>query len=253
MNARTAETLLRCHRPEKPADSRMQKALRWAEGDPEARQRLKDQMEFDQQAIEAIHFIKPPENLRQKLTTLAARPRSEPPGLRKQLINPAVLSALAGVAVIVGIIAFLVIDHIERFPGRDAVERMIPAPGKMTGLEFEEVSTTANQLGDWLYMRGYEGYEVPKEIATLPVIYSRVFRLDGKAIAQFAMERHESLVYEFHASDFGVELPQDGDWRLLVQDECTAAIRQHGDHCFMILLRGSKSEMSDFLKSLPPK
>jgi hypothetical protein len=251
MNAKTAETLLRCHRAEKPADSRMQKALRWTQGDPEARQRLKDQMDFDQQVVEAIHFIKPPENLRQKLSALGVRPRAEQPGLRKQMINPAVLSALAGVALIVGIIAFFVLDHMERFPGRESVERMIPAPGKLTGLEFEAVSTTTNELGDWLYMHGYEGYEVPKEISTLPVIYSRVFRLDGKAIAQFAMDRHDSLVYEFHASDFGVALPQDGDWRLLAQDEWTAAIRQHGDHCFMILLRGSKSEMNEFLKSLP--
>jgi hypothetical protein len=253
MNAHTAETLLRCHRAEKPPDARMQKALRWAEGDPEARERLKDQMDFDKQVLEAIHFIKPPENLRQRLNALGARPRAEQPGLRKQIINPAVLSALVGVAVIVGIIAFFVLDHVERFPGRESVERMIPAPGKMTGLEFDAVSTTTDLLGDWLYMHGYEGYEVPKEISSLPVIYSRVFRLDGKAIAQFAMERHDSLVYEFHASDFGVELPQDGDWRLLVQDDWAAAIRQHGDHCYMILLRGGKSDMKDFLKSLPKK
>jgi len=253
MNAHTAETLLRCHRAEKPVDARMQKALRWAERDPEARQKLKDQMAFDQQVVEAIHFIKPPENLRQKLAALGARPSVERPGLTKQMINPAVLSALAGVAVIVGIIAFFVFDHMQKFPGRESVERMIPTPGKMTGPEFESVSTTANELGDWFYIHGYEGYEVPPEIASTPVIYSRVFRMDGKPIAQFAMERHESLVFEFHASDFGVELPQDGDWRLLVQDEWTAAIRQHGDHCVMVLLRGSKSEMNDFLKSLPKK
>ena len=253
MNAHTAETLLRCHRAEKPTDSRMQKALRWAEGDPEARQRLKDQMDFDRQVVEAIHFIKPPEDLRQKLSALGSKPRANQPGLRKQMIDPAVLSALVGVVVIAGIILFFVIDHMEKFPGRESVERMIPAPGKMTGLEFEPVSTTTNQLGDWLYMHGYEGYEVPGEISSLPVIASRVYRLDGKAIAQFAMERHDSLVYEFHASDFGVQLPQDGDWRVLEQDDWAAAIRQHGDHCFMILLRGSKSEMNDFLKSLPKK
>jgi hypothetical protein len=253
MNAHTAETLLRCHRAEKPADSRMQKAIRWAESDPETRQKLKEQMDFDQQVVEAIHFIKPPEDLRQKLTALGSKPSAGRHGLRKRMIDPAVLSALVGVAVIVGIIAFFVLDHMAKFPGRESVERMIPTPGKMTGLEFEPVTTTTNQLGDWLYMRGYEGYEVPPEIAALSVIASRVFRLDGKPIAQFAMERHDSLVYEFHASDFGVQLPQDGDWRFLDQDDWIAAIRQHGDHCVMILLRGTKSEMKDFLKSLPNK
>jgi hypothetical protein len=253
MNAHTAETLLRFHRAKKQADAKMQKALRWAEGEPEAKQRLKDQMDFDQSVIDAIHFIKPPEDLRQKLNALGARPHGEKPGLRKQIINPAVLSALTGVMVIVGIVAFFVFDHMERFPGRESVERMIPARGRMTGLEFEPVSTTTNDLGDWLYMRGYEGYDVPKEISSLPVIFSRVFKLDGKAIAQFIMDRHDSVVYEFHASDFGVRLPQDGDWRLLDQDDWTAAIRQHGDHCYMILLRGTKAEMSDFLKTLPRK
>ena len=50
-----------------------EKAVRVAEGDPALRKRLSDQMEFDEQIVDVIHFIKPPENLRQKLSEEAER------------------------------------------------------------------------------------------------------------------------------------------------------------------------------------
>jgi len=253
MNTHDAEMLLRCHRAGREPDSRLQKALRVAEENPELAKMLGAQMEFDAQIVEAIHYIIPPEDLREKLGALSEASGSGKRGLRSQMSSPAVLAALAGVLLFVGVIVFLVMDSMANFTGREAIERMLDGTTKMNGTEFESVTTTTAQLGDWFYMRGYEGYEMPPELAALPVIGSRVFRQDGKPVAQFVVEKHDSVVFEFHATDFGVQLPADGDWQVLEQGGWAAAVRLHDDRCYMIAFRGAKAEMQTFLKTLPKK
>jgi len=258
VKADVAETLLRCYRTGKKINSKMEKAVRVAEEDAELKKVLAAQMEFDQQLIDVIHFIKPPDNLRQKLSDLSLKPRTEKTRLRKQVINPAVLTALLGVVVILGIVVFFVMERMEKFPGRDAVESMLSGSGKLNGTEFEQVSTTTGQLGDWFYMRGYDGFEAPSDLGALPVIGSRVFRIDGRTVAQFAIgDTQESgmrcLVFEFHASEFGVQLPEEERWKIISEDTWVGAIRQRGDHCFLVARRGTKAEMEEFLKTLPSK
>ena len=256
MKADTAETLLRYYRPGKRADSKMEKALRVAEENPELKQILSAQLEFDEQIVDVIHFIKPPENLRQKLNDLSVKPRAEKKRLHKQVINPAVVTALCGVLVMLGIIVFFVMERLEKFPGREAVEGMLSNASKMNGHELEEVTSTSGQLGDWFYMRGYDGFESPQDLAGLPVIGSRVFRIDGRTVAQFAVgtaDEMKCLVLQFHASEFGVQLPKENEWKVLTEGEWAGALRQHGDHCVLIARRGNKEEMEEFLKTLVQK
>ena len=251
MNTTEAATLLLCHRAGREPEGRVQKAVRVAEGDAELGKTLRDQMEFDAQIVEAIHSVVPPEDLREKLGALNEASGAGKRGLRSQMSSPAMLSALAGVLLFVAVVIFLVLENMKDFAGREEVQHMLDATTKMNGMEFEAVTTTTTQLGDWFYMRGYEGYEVPPELAALPVIGSRVFRQDGKPVAQFVVEKHDSVVFEFHAADFGVKLPADGEWQVLEQGGWAAAIRQHGDHCFMIAFRGVEADMRAFLQTLP--
>ena len=253
MNAESAETLLRCFRPGQTAEGRMQKAMKIAEQDPDLQKKFREQVAFDQEIIDVIHYITPPENLGKKLTDLGAQPRAEKNGLRRQMINPAVLTAIMGAICLLGVIGFLVKERMEKFPGRETVEGLMGSGSKMTGVELEPVSTTPEQLGDWLYMRQYDGYESPKELVGLPVVGSRVFYFDKRKVAQVAIDHHALLLYEFLASEFGVQLPPDGDWLVLTKDEWVGAIRQRADHCFLLAFRGSKGEMRDLLNSLPKK
>ena len=232
---------------------RSQKAVRLAEGDAGLGKVLREQLEFDAQIVEAIHCVVPPEDLREKLGALNEASGAGRRTLRSQIGTPAMLAAVAGVLLLIGVIVFFVMESMASFDGREAVEQMLDATAKMNGTEFEAVTTNTAQLGDWFYMRGYEGYEMPPELAALPVIGSRVFRQDGKPVAQFVVEKHDSVVFEFHAADFGVQLPADGEWQLLEQGGWAAAVRQHGDHCFMIAFRGAEAEMRTFLQSLGKK
>ena len=214
--------------------------------DPELQKKLGEQIAFDEQIVDVIHAIVPPENLKQKLTDLSAQPRAEKAGLRKQMINPAVLTAMLGVLLLVGVIGFLVKEKMEKFPGRDSVEGLLGTAAKMNASDIEPVSTTTDQLGDIFLLRGYEGYEVPAELAKLPVIGHRLYRYDNRSVALAVLD--DKLFYEFHASD--VELPE-GDWMVLTKDDWVGAIRKRGDQCFLIAFRGAKADMHAFLESLP--
>jgi hypothetical protein len=248
MNAETAETLFRCHRPGKPSDSRTQKAVKFAEQDPELQKKLSEQIAFDEQIVEVIHAIAPPENLRQKLSALGAQPGAEKTKLRKHIINPAVLTAILGGIVLLGVIGFLVKESMEKFPGRPSVEGLLGNAAKMNPADIEPISTTMDQLGDVFLLRGYEGYEVPPELAKQPVIGYRLFHYDNRSVAMTVLD--DKLFYEFHGSDVQ---PPEGNWLVLTKDQWVGAVRKHGDHCFVLAFRGTKADMHAFLQSLPKK
>jgi len=251
MNTDDAEMLLRCHREGREPDGRVQKALRLVEGDAAVGQRLRAQTAFDAQIVAAIRGIVPPESFRAKVGPRPDAAGGGAPKLRSQLHTPALLAALAGVLLFLGVIVFLVMESMANFPGREAVEGMLETTNRMSGAELEPMKTTTAKLGDWLMLHGYEGYEAPPELAAEPVVAARVFARDGKKIAQYAVEQHQSVVFEFHATDFGVQLPAEGGWTIVQKNARVAALRTRGEHCVMISFRGTETEMQAFLQTLP--
>jgi hypothetical protein len=250
MNAQNAETYLPCYRPGKPMDARTLKAARYAERDETLRRRLAEQMSFDEQMVSAIHFIQPPENLRQKLHALGAPGATAPPTLRSHLRHPAMLSALAGVLLFIGLIVVQELHRRQAFPGREATDRMLATTSDMSGVEMEPTHGRVGDLGDAFYMRGFEGFTVPESVAQLPVVGMRIFRQNGHRVAQLAVDAHDALVFVFNASDFGVELGAVPDWRVWEQDQWAAAIRSDQGTCTMIAFRGDIEEMKRFLQTL---
>jgi hypothetical protein len=250
MNTEDAAALLPLYRPGREADGPVKRAVRYAEKDPALSTQLAGQVEFDGQLVGVIHSIQPPDNLRQKLRAAGARPPEEKPKLRSHAFNPAVLTAILGVLLIVGFVAWTIMERMEKFEGREDVERMLSATSKMSGVELDAVNKATGTMQDWFYMHNFEGFAVPQELSALPAVGSRVFQIDGHRIAQIAVDRHDSLVYVFRASDFGVEIGEDEPWRLMDYEGWAAALRRHGDVCSMIAFRGSKSEMREFLSQL---
>lgn len=250
MNSEEAAALLPLHRPGRPAESRLQKAIKIVEKDPALAARLATQSEFDSQLVGVIQSIQTPENLRRKLRETSERADAPKAKKSSQALNPVVITAVLGVLIIAGFLVWQVMERMEKFGGRDAAERMLAATSKMSGLELDPASNPTGTMQDYFYMRGFEGYAVPQEVAGLHTVGSRVFPLDGHTIAQLAVDRHDSILFVFRASDFSVDLPQDGPWRVIEYQDWAAALRRHGDLCSMLAFRGTKPEMQEFLKDL---
>jgi hypothetical protein len=246
MNAQDAAALIPLHRPGRNAAGPVQKAVRIAQDDPELSGLLAVQTHFDTQILGVIQSIVPPADLGHKLRAAGARPDAP----KAKASSQVVLTAVLGVLLIVGFVAWTVLERMEKFPGREAAERMLGVTSKMSGVELDPVSLTAGGMQDWFYMRGFEGFSVPPELAPLPAVGSRIFRIDGHPIAQVVVDRHNSFLYVFRASDFGVEIPADQPWRVIDHEEWTAALERRGDVCSMIAFKGTRVEMQEFLVTL---
>jgi hypothetical protein len=246
MKAEEAEILIQAYRPGMATDSRTQKAVDYSESHDTLKARLAEQKQFDAHIGEIIRCIYPPENLREKLAALSAGRTARPGSLR----HHAILPVLAGVLVLVGIGIFFYLQNATKFEGREAVEQLIEETYGTAGGELEPVSSRAGQLGDWFYMRGFEGYALPRELAVLPAVGSRVAAVDGRSVAQVAVDQHHLVVHVFDAAKFGVGLESGGPWRVFTHEGWAAAVRREGPTCYLLTIHGSASEMNEIVKTL---
>jgi hypothetical protein len=246
MKAEEAETLMQGHRPGKATDSRTQKAVEYAEGHDTLKLRLAEQRQFDAHIGDIVRCIQPPENLREKLAALGG----EHAARRGQLSHHAILPVLAGVLVLVGIAVFFYLRNSTQFEGREVVEHMIEGTAEKAGAELEPVTSRAGQLGDWFYMRGFEGYALPRELAALPAVGSRVAAVDGRAVAQVAMEEPRLVLHVFDAGKFGVGLEAGGPWKFFTHEGWSAAVRREGATCYLLTTQGDAAEFEAYVKSL---
>ncbi len=248
MKAKTAETFLPCYRTGKRMETRIIKAAHTAEADDALRAKLDAQIDFDEKMVGVIHEIEPPETSCVWRGGTADKPATGT--LRSQLFHPAMLPVLAGALLILGFFIWTELDRRADFPGRGSVEKIAAVAREMSGVELERAHGTAGELGDMFYMRGFEGFAVPAELAPLPVAGTRVFKQNGRPIAQLAIDRHNALLYVFHAGDFGVNLRDESGWRVFDQDGWAAAVRESDGLCTLVTFRGDTEEMEEFLKTL---
>lgn len=250
MNAKSAETLFRCHRGGKHDgdDARIRKAIQFAEKDAGLKNKLDEQIAFDARATSAIGTICTRSSLIERIKEIE-KPAGHAFNLRAMLRTPPVLAMLIALLVLAGLGIYFGLSRMEDFPGKDDAMRMIEITEEMTGVEMEPKTAKAGDIEDWLFAKGFEGYFVPPEFAELKTLGGRVFKQDGLPVAQIAMEKNAMLFYVFKADDFGVKVDPPDQWRQFQDDEWTAAIRSHEGICFMVAFRGTKADMQVFLAS----
>lgn len=251
MNLKSAQSLIRCHRPGRPEtqDAAIQKAVRIAEGMPDLKAALASQIEFDNRQADIIRGIVPDENFLNKIDDTFER-------LQKSfqwsaLRQPPFLAGASAILVLLFVLVYFGPDWLDGFPGREAAEQMIEMTEEMTGIELEPKVTEAGNLEDWFFSNGYQNFRILPEFAHMKTVGCRVFWQHGCPVAQIAIENHSLLLYIFHAEDFDVKLEPPERWRLFQQGEWTVAIRgENTGTCFMAAFRGKKAGMKDFLASL---
>jgi hypothetical protein len=261
MNAEDARRLVPLYRTGKQVDSKVLKAVRFAEADATLRDELQAQMGFDDELVEVLHSIKPPEDLRQKLDQLGATGGPRKSRVRRNVFNPAILSAIVGVLLLIGFAIFLTMESSKDFPGKNWAVSLIDLNTRMTGAELEPTKLPAGELGDNMMLRGFDRFALPPELGPLPAVGWRVFRHSGNKVAQVAVHAGDSgsaaaangvLVYVFRASDFGVHPAAEGTWKVFDHQEWTAAASERAGLCTIISFRGTNAEMENLLKSLKP-
>jgi len=257
MNLETARQYLPLYRPGKPMDPKILKAVRYAECHESLREELGWQMDFDDQIVEVIHFIRPPENLRQKLSDLSKQLTPGRKPVRKNLLNPAILSAIVGVLLLLGFGVYLKLESEKDFPGKKWATDLLELNDKMNGSELDATKLPAGQLTDNMMLRGFERFALPPELNELPAIGWRVFRFSGNKVAQVAIEKSGTggesrglVVFVFRASDFAVRPGPEGTWKVFDHEHWAAAATEHGGLCTLLCFHGTTQDMEDLLRTL---
>jgi hypothetical protein len=240
--------LLACYREGARTDARIAKAARAAEADPAVRPKLREQVAFDGAIVAAISSLRLPERLAQSL----ASSKAAMPAIRDHARHPAILCAIAGVLLGAGFLAWLGIEELRSFPGKENAVQMVEQLGKMTGGELEAAAGAAGTMADWFYMRGFDGFTLAPELAALPAMGRRTFKVSGHPVGQIALDSQASILNVFRAADFGVQLDPKGDWKVFACGEWVAAIRQREGICTLLAFRGTEAQMDEFVHSLKP-
>lgn len=247
MNAETARILIPLYRQDRPADSKVKKAVQFAESDPALSSQLNSQVEFDRRMLGVIRCLKPGPSLKQKLGDANGRSSSA----ARQAMNPAILCAIFGVLLLIGIGIYLKREADKDFPGRPWVEDFIELNDHMTGAELEQTDSRAGDLADNLMLHGFDGFSLPAEVSSLPAVGWRVFRHgpSGHKVVQIAVDKNDSLVFVFRSSDFGVQPGASGEWRIFEHNGWAAAVRQFHGLCVLLTFRGKEEDMSNLIHS----
>jgi hypothetical protein len=171
---------------------------------------------------------------------------------KKILLNPAVLAIALAVAVIGGVFAYRVHEHLRDFPGADRARRLLSVATSTRSVLLDPLQTDAGALSDLFFMKHrLEHYDIPAEFADFRTLGSRVFDDDEvRGVAQIWVVEKRMQFFLFP----GEKDPKDGrmtdfsDWRFVEQEGWTGAVQQRNGVCFMAAIRGREKDLRPYLE-----
>lgn len=171
---------------------------------------------------------------------------------KKILLNPVVLAIALALAVIAGIFALRVQQHLRDFPGADKARRLLSIAASTRSVMLDPLQTNAGVLSDLFFMKHrLEHYDIPPEFADFRTLGSRVFDDDEvHGVAQIWVTEKRMQLFLFPAQ----KNPKDGtvkdfaDWRFVDWEGWTGAVQQRNGVCFMAAIRGGEKDLAPYLE-----
>ncbi len=135
------------------------------------------------------------------------------------------------------------------FPGEDEARKLLELGSAAGAEDYEPVDLPLGALGDWLALKGVEGFWVPPELATQQTVAARVFTHQNVRVAAVALPEKQMLVYIFDGVPLGIEVRPPGNWRLFPQGQNAGAIAQRGRICVLAAVRGTPKDLRHLLQT----
>ena len=171
---------------------------------------------------------------------------------KKILLNPVVVAIALAIAVIGGVFAYRVHEHLRDFPGADKARRLLSVAASTRSVLLDPLKTDAGALSDLFFMKHrLEHYDVPPEFADFKALGSRVFDDDEvHHVAQIWVVEKRMQFFLFPAE----KDPKDdsvhdfSDWRFVELEGWTGAVQQQNGVCFMVVIRGQEKDLMPYLE-----
>jgi hypothetical protein len=171
---------------------------------------------------------------------------------KKILLNPVVVAIVLAIAVIGGVFAYRVHEHLNDFPGADKARRLLSVASSTRSVMLDPIKTDAGALSDLFFMKHrLEHYDIPQEFADFRTLGARVFDDDEvHGVAQIWVVEKRMQLFLFPAE----RNPKDGsvtdfsDWRFVELEGWTGAVQQRNGVCFMAVIRGREKDLVPYLE-----
>ncbi len=236
---------------EKPGvDRRMRVAVLRARRSSKISAEFARQQQFDQAVAQLVQTTPVSSEIEEWFRNEKLIPQSRRTW-RKFVRNPAVISIALAMAVIAGVVVFIVMERMQEFPGSVTARKLLMIASATRTAQLDPVATEAGALGDLFFMKHrLEHYDVPPEFAGLRAAAARVFDdEDGHRVAQIAVPEKRLQFFLFPAErDPKKAQPREwSGWRYVEHEGWTGAVRVKDGVCFMAALRGSERELAPYL------
>jgi len=168
------------------------------------------------------------------------------------LLNPAVIAIAIALAVIGGIFAYRVHEHLRDFPGADKARRLLTVASSTRSVLLDPLKTDAGALSDLYFLKHrLEHYDVPPEFAEFKTLGTRVF--DDEEVHRVAQiwvaeKRMQFFLFPAEADPKDGRVTDFSDWRFVELEGWTGAVQQRNGVCFMAVIRGREKELQPYLE-----
>jgi len=165
--------------------------------------------------------------------------------------NPAVLSIALALAVIAGVIVYIVMERMNEFPGSGTARKML-AIAAARGVQLDPVEAETGSLGDFFFMKyRLEHYDVAPEFGGLRASACRVFDDDeGHRVAQITVpeQRLQFFLFPAERSQKDAKPREFAGWRYVEHEGWTGVVQAKAGVCFMAALRGGEKDLAPYLE-----
>lgn len=169
----------------------------------------------------------------------------------KILLNPAVLAIALAIAVIGGVFAYRVHEHLRDFPGADKARRLLAVAASTRSVLLDPLKADAGTLSDLFFMKyRLEHYDIPAEFADFRTLGSRVFDDDevhGVAQIWIVEKRMQLFLFPAEKNPKNGSVTDFSDWRFVELEGWTGAVQQRNGVCFMAVIRGREKDLEPYL------
>jgi len=172
-------------------------------------------------------------------------------GWKKMVLNPVVIAIALAIAVIGGVFAYRVREHLHDFAGADKARRLLSVAASTRSVLLDPLKTDAGALSDLFFMKHrLEHYDVPPEFADFKTLGSRVFddeEVHGVAQIWVAEKRMQFFLFPAEKNPKDGSVSDFSDWRFVELEGWTGAVTQRNGVCFMAVIRGREKDLAPYL------
>ena len=170
---------------------------------------------------------------------------------KKILLNPVVIAIALALAVVGGIFAYRVHQHLRDFPGANKARKLLTVASSTRSVVLDPLKTEAGALSDLFFLKHrLEHYDVPPEFAEFKTLGTRVFdHEDIHQVAQIwlAEKRMQFFLFPAEPNAKTGRVEDFSDWRFVEMEGWTGVVTQRNGVCFMAAIRGSEKDLQPYL------